>query len=86
MARPTLRSAWRSRAETVRTSLRAARDRLHRANGAARAAETLAAAGKPREAVRLVLDIEVMLFEVRTLLDAASLTQRLAHATDDPPT
>ena len=73
-------------AETIRAFLREARERLHRAVGVARAAEILAAAGKPEEATRSALDVEPLLYEVRTLINAASLTRRLANATDGRPT
>jgi hypothetical protein len=51
-------------------------ERLQAAAGAAKAAETCAEAGNTDQALALLHDIEPPLYEVTTLLNAASLLRR----------
>jgi hypothetical protein len=72
--------------ETIRTFLHQAHDRLHRAVGIARAAELRAATAGPQRGAHLALGVEAALYEVKTLINAASLVNRLANdKTADPP-
>ena len=64
--------------ETIRVFLAQARERLHRTVGVAKAAEILAAAGKPQEAARFALDVEPLLYEARHFINTASLVNRLS--------
>ena len=66
--------------ETVETATKAflkeLRERLERAVSIANAAETCAQAGDPGKGVEIVLDVEHLVFEANTLLNAASLMRR----------
>ena len=72
-------------AATIRTFLRQAWERLHRAVGVARAAEIRAATAGAEIGARMALDVEPALYEVKTLVNAASLLNRLASATPAEP-
>jgi hypothetical protein len=53
------------------------RERLDQAAGIARAAETCAAAGNLDKAIEIVLDVEQLIYEVNTFLNAASMMHRI---------
>lgn len=53
------------------------RERLDRAASIARAAETCATAGNIEKAIEIALDVEQLIYEVNTLLNAASMINRL---------
>ena len=87
-AEPTPRSAVdRTLADaTIQAFLALAHARLHAAVGIARAAEIRAATSGPRDGARLALDVEPLLYEVKTLVNAASLMNRLGNMEPaDPP-
>lgn len=65
---------------TIRAYLTEVRDRLDKAAGIARAANTCAGAGFYDKAVEITMDIEQPLYEVTTLLNAASLTHRISKS------
>lgn len=52
------------------------RERLNRAAGIAKAAEACAEAGNIEKAIEIALDIEQLIYEVTTVLNAASLMNR----------
>lgn len=53
------------------------RERLNRATGIAKAAEACAEAGNIEKAIEIALDIEQLVYEVTTVLNAASLMNRI---------
>jgi hypothetical protein len=63
---------------TIKAYLTEVRDRLDKAAGIARAADACAGAGFYEKAVEITLDIEQPIYEVTTLLNAASLIHRLS--------
>ena len=62
---------------TIKAHLREIRERLDNAASIARAAEACSAAGNVGKAVDIANDIEQSIYEVTTLLNAASLINRL---------
>ena len=71
---------------TVRTFLALADERLHVALGIARAAEIRAAFAGPEHGVRLALDVEPLLYEVRHFINTASIMNCLGKArAEEPP-
>lgn len=64
----------------IRDFIKEIRTRLDQAAAVARAAEACVEAGSPEQAVTIVLDVEQQLYEATTLLNAASLINRLADA------
>jgi len=62
---------------TLKTHLSEMRQRLDQAAGIAKAAEACAEAGNIEKAVEIVLDVEQLVYEVTTLLNAASLMNRI---------
>jgi hypothetical protein len=58
--------------------LKAIHDRLVQAAAIAKAAGACAEAGNPDKAVTIVLDVEQLVYEVNTFLNAASLMNRCA--------
>ena len=66
---------------TIKTYLTEIRTRLDKAAGIARAADACAGAGFCDKAVEITLDIEQPLYEATTLLNAASLINRICKET-----
>jgi hypothetical protein len=66
---------------TIKAYLTEVRTRLDRVAGIARAADACAGAGFCDKAVEITLDIEQPLYEVTTLLNAASLINRISKET-----
>jgi hypothetical protein len=62
----------------IRECLKAIRDRLEHATAIAKAADACAQAGNPDKAVTIMLDVEQLVYEVNTFLNAASLMNRCA--------
>ena len=62
---------------TLKTHLSEMRQRLDQAAAIAKAAEACAEAGNIEKAVEIVLDVEQLVYEVTTLLNAASLMNRI---------
>lgn len=56
------------------------RDRLEEAAGIAKAASACAEAGNIGKAVEIALDIEQLIYEVNTFLNAASLMHRIGRS------
>jgi hypothetical protein len=65
---------------TIKAYLTEVRDRLDKAAGIGRAANACAGAGFYDKAVEITMDIEQPLYEVTTLLNAASLIHRISKA------
>ena len=61
---------------TLKAHIAEMRERLDRAAGIARAAETCAQAGNIEKAIEIALDVEPLIYEVTTFLNAASLMHR----------
>ena len=62
---------------TIKAYLKEIRGRLDQAAGIARAAEACAEAGNIPKAVEIALDLEQILYEVNTFLNAASMMHRI---------
>jgi hypothetical protein len=62
---------------TVKTHLTEMRHRLDQAAGIAKAAEACAKAGNIEKAIEIALDVEQLIYEVNTFLNAASLMNRI---------
>lgn len=66
---------------TIKACLTEVRTRIEKAVGIARAADECASAGFCDKAVEITLDIEQPLYEVTTLLNAASVINRISKKT-----
>jgi hypothetical protein len=64
---------------TIRTYLTEIRRRLDRAAGIGRAADACAGAGFCEKGLEVALDMEQLLYEATTLLNAASLVKRIGQ-------
>jgi hypothetical protein len=64
---------------TIKTYLTEIRNRLDKAAGIGRAADACAGAGFHEKGLEVALDIEQLLYEATTLLNAASLINRIAR-------
>ena len=64
---------------TIKTYLNESRSRLDRAAGISRAADACASAGFHEKGLEVALDMEQLLYEATTLLNAASLINRIAR-------
>jgi hypothetical protein len=62
---------------TLKLHIREMRERLEQAVGIARAAQTCAEAGNFDKAVEIALDVEQLIYEVNTFLNAAGMINRL---------
>ena len=62
---------------TIRAYLTEIRHRLDKAAGIARAADACAGAGFQEKGLEVALDVEQLLYEATTLLNAASLINRI---------
>lgn len=62
---------------TIKMHLTEMRARLEQASGIAKAAEACAEAGSIEKAVEVALDIEQLIYEVNTFLNAASMMRRI---------
>lgn len=63
--------------DVINTFIRLMREKLDRAGAVAKAAEACAKADDADQAVTIMLDVEQPLYEVNTLLNAASLINRI---------
>jgi hypothetical protein len=63
---------------TLRLHVREMCDRLDRAAGIAKTAEACAEAGNIEKAIEIALDVEQLIYEVNTFLNAANLMHRLS--------
>jgi hypothetical protein len=64
---------------TIRTYLTEIRRRIDRAAGIGRAADACAGAGFHEKGLEVALDMEQLLYEATTLLNAASLVKRIGQ-------
>jgi hypothetical protein len=64
---------------TIKTSLTEIRTRIDKAAGIGRAADACAGAGFHEKGLEVALDVEQLLYEATTLLNAASLINRIAR-------
>jgi hypothetical protein len=64
---------------TIKTYLYEIRNRLDKAAGIGRAADACAGAGFYEKGLEVALDMEQLLYEATTLLNAASLISRIAR-------
>ena len=64
---------------TIKSYLTEIRNRLDKAAGIGRAADACAGAGFHEKGLEVALDIEQLLYETTTLLNAASLIDRMAR-------
>ena len=64
---------------TIKTYLTAIRSRLDKAAGIGRAADACAGAGFHEKGLEVALDMEQLLYEATTLLNAASLINRIGQ-------
>jgi hypothetical protein len=73
-------AAWmRNRSKSPSSStLKEMRERLEQAASIAKAAETCAEAGNVEKGIEIALDIEQLIYEVNTFLNAASLINRIS--------
>jgi hypothetical protein len=65
---------------TIKVYLSQMRARLDEAAGIAKAAETCADTGNVGKGIEIALDVEQLLYEVNTFLNAASLIHRLGKS------
>jgi hypothetical protein len=64
---------------TLKLYLKEMRERLEQAASIAKAAETCAEAGNVEKGIEIALDIEQLIYEVNTFLNAASLIHRIVR-------
>jgi hypothetical protein len=69
---------------TIKAYLTEIRNRLDKAAGIGRAADACAGAGFHEKGLEVALDIEQVLYEATTLLNAASLINRIARQSYPP--
>ena len=62
---------------TLKAYLKEMRERLERAASIAKAADACAESGNVEKGVEVALDVEQLLYEVNTFLNAASMINRL---------
>ena len=62
---------------TLKAYLKEMRERLERAASIAKAAEACADAGNVEKGIEVALDVEQLIYEVNTFLNAASMINRL---------
>ena len=62
---------------TLKVHIKEMRERLDQAAGIARAAEVCAEVGNLNNAIEIALDVEQLIYEVNTFLNAASMMHRL---------
>ena len=65
---------------TIKTYLKEMRERLDQAASIAKAAEACAEAGSIQKGLEVALDIEQLIYEVNTFLNAASMMHRIWKA------
>ena len=62
---------------TIKVYLKQMRERLEKAASIAKAAEACADTGNVDKGIEVALDVEVLIYEVNTFLNAASMISRL---------
>ena len=63
---------------TIKAYLKEMRERLDQAAGIARAAQACANAGNVEKGIEVALDVEQLIYEVNTFLNAASMINRIS--------
>jgi hypothetical protein len=63
---------------TIKTYLKEMRERLEQATSIAKAAETCAESGNTAKGIEIALDLEQLIYEVNTFLNAASMINRIS--------
>jgi organic hydroperoxide reductase OsmC/OhrA len=63
---------------TLKACFKEMRERLERATGIAKAAEACAIAGSIEKGVEVALDVEQLVYEINTIVNAVSLFNRIA--------
>ncbi len=63
---------------TIKVHLKEMRERLDHAASIARAAQACADAGNIEKGIEIALDVEQLIYEVNTFLNAASLINRIS--------
>jgi hypothetical protein len=65
---------------TLKLHITEMRERLEKAAGIARAAQTCVEAGKVEMAIKIVLDVEQLIYDVNTFFNAASMVHHLGKS------
>lgn len=65
---------------TIKVYLKQMREHLKRAASIAKAAEACAEAGNVEKGIEIALDVEELIYEVNTFLNAASMINRISKA------
>ena len=65
---------------TLKAYLKEMRERLEQATGIAKAAEACAESGNMEKAVEIALDLEQLIYEVNTFLNAAGMINRIGKS------
>ena len=65
---------------TLKAYLKEMRERLEQATSIAKAAEACAENGNTEKAIEIALDLDQLIYEVNTLLNAASLINRMGKS------
>lgn len=65
---------------TIKVYLKQMRERLERATSIAKAAEARADAGNVEKGIEVALDVEELIYEVNTFLNAASMINRIGKS------
>jgi hypothetical protein len=65
---------------TLKASLKEMRERLEQAIGIAKAAEACADSSNVDKAIEIALDLEQLIYEVNTFLNAASMIRRIGES------
>ncbi len=65
---------------SIRFFLAELRQKLEEAAGVAKAADACPGAGNPAKAVEIALDVEQLIYDAGTLLNAASLLNRIGRS------
>lgn len=65
---------------TLKAHISEMQDRLEQAAGIAKAASACAEAGNISKAIEIALDVEQLIYEVNTFLNAASLMHRISKS------
>jgi hypothetical protein len=64
---------------TIKFCLSQIREKLEQAASIAKAADACSEAGNPEKAIEIALDVEQLIYEAGTLLNAASLLNRICE-------
>jgi hypothetical protein len=65
---------------TIKAYLKEMRERLEQATSIAKAAEACAESGNTEKAIEIALDVEPLIYEVNTFLNAGSMINRITKS------